>query len=298
VDANDGADTQEVVVGVDGTATALRAVGWAASEARLRERPLRIVHAAPYTATGGRQATAHADGILRHALTVAHDREPDLTVHLALTDDEPVPALVRTSREAGLLVIGMISGRPGEVIIGSVAPALSGRTSCPVTVVRGPHHSPTTGHPVLLGVADIAADAAAISFAFADAERHGTRLTVLHALHSRPGTGSDTDAAAALTDDLEPWRIMHPGVPVEVRVTHDTAVQELLNLAAGARLVVVGTRDRSAALRTVLGSCSRELVRNSPCPVTVVRRGAPRTEPTPAGHDTTGGDDPRDRSQP
>ncbi len=36
-----------IVVGVDGTTTALRAVAWAAREARLRQRPLRLVHAAP-----------------------------------------------------------------------------------------------------------------------------------------------------------------------------------------------------------------------------------------------------------
>ena len=35
-----------IVVGVDATTTALRAVAWAAEEARLRQRPLRIVHAA------------------------------------------------------------------------------------------------------------------------------------------------------------------------------------------------------------------------------------------------------------
>ena len=40
-----------IVVGVDGTTTALRAVAWAAREARLRQRPLRLVHAAPYLGT-------------------------------------------------------------------------------------------------------------------------------------------------------------------------------------------------------------------------------------------------------
>ena len=35
-----------IVVGVDGTTIALRAVARAAREARLRQRPLRLVHAA------------------------------------------------------------------------------------------------------------------------------------------------------------------------------------------------------------------------------------------------------------
>ena len=37
-----------VIVGTDGSATALRAVAWAATEARLRGTGLSIVHAAPY----------------------------------------------------------------------------------------------------------------------------------------------------------------------------------------------------------------------------------------------------------
>ena len=55
-------DGAEVVVGTDGTEAALRAVAWAATEARLRGVPLRIVHAAPYVASaneaGRHRATA------------------------------------------------------------------------------------------------------------------------------------------------------------------------------------------------------------------------------------------------
>ena len=59
----------EVVVGTDGTAPALRAVAWAATEARLRGRALRIVHVASYAdAKAGRQ---HAHSILGRALTAA-----------------------------------------------------------------------------------------------------------------------------------------------------------------------------------------------------------------------------------
>jgi nucleotide-binding universal stress UspA family protein len=42
---------RSIIVGVDGTSTALRAVAWAAQEALLRGRPLRLVHAAPYLGT-------------------------------------------------------------------------------------------------------------------------------------------------------------------------------------------------------------------------------------------------------
>jgi nucleotide-binding universal stress UspA family protein len=44
---------RSIVVGVDGTSTGLRAVAWAAREALLRGRPLRLVHAAPLPGHAG-----------------------------------------------------------------------------------------------------------------------------------------------------------------------------------------------------------------------------------------------------
>ena len=66
-----------VVVGVDGSETALHAVGWATREARRRGAPLRIVHAAPY-AEGSASGERHAGSILTLAHTVATRTLPDL----------------------------------------------------------------------------------------------------------------------------------------------------------------------------------------------------------------------------
>jgi len=57
-----------IVVGVDGTTTGLRAVAWAAKEALLRARPLRLVHAAPYLGTPDDPAArGRADAVLARA---------------------------------------------------------------------------------------------------------------------------------------------------------------------------------------------------------------------------------------
>ena len=48
---------REVVVGVDGTESALSAVRWAAQEAERRQAPLRILHAAPYLSRRGPAGT-------------------------------------------------------------------------------------------------------------------------------------------------------------------------------------------------------------------------------------------------
>ena len=89
---------RSIVVGVDGTSTGLRAVAWAAKEALLRGRPLRLVHAAPYLGTPDDPAgRGRADAVLARARTVAHQIAPELTADVAVLPDPPVAALVHAS---------------------------------------------------------------------------------------------------------------------------------------------------------------------------------------------------------
>ena len=127
----------DVVVGVDGTATALRAVAWAAAEARARRAPLRIVHAAPYAT--GPAGQRHAAAILQRAAAMARQREPGVSARTERLAEETVPALAAVSHEAQLLVVGMLSGHPGDELARSHAPAVVAAAACPVTVVRARH---------------------------------------------------------------------------------------------------------------------------------------------------------------
>lgn len=263
----------EVVVGTDGSATALRAVAWAATEAQLRDRVLRIVHVAPYADTTATRR--HALGILGRALTEAHRQEPHATVTTELLDGSPAETLVQTARGADLLVVGMIGERAADVLVSSVASPVAARSACPVTVVRGPHRAHTDALPVVLAVADPEVDSGAVEFAFADAARHDGTLIVLHIAHGRhPATAT----ADGLENSLQPWHDRYPTVPVEVRIEHGPMVAALLGGTTGARLVVTGTRGRGAIAGAVLGSASRALVKLSTCPVTIVPR-----SPTAAG---------------
>jgi nucleotide-binding universal stress UspA family protein len=279
-------DAPQVVVGTDGTKTTLRAVAWAAVEARLRDRALRIVHAAPCVTAADRAVRRRAAAVLGRAYTVAHQYEPQVPAHTEQLDQQPIQALVNASKDADLLVVGMARARFGEVVIGSAALAVSASAHCPVAVVRGPHR-PVTGQPVLLGFEDLALDAGAVTIAFDDAHRHGTQLIILHAqrdsIRNRI-TSRDAQPMAeqALAKQLGPWRSHYPMVPVELRVVHGEAAEELLRAAGTARLVVVGTHGHSAPARAVLGSTSRTLVRHSPCPVIVVHRDTVTDRTTPA----------------
>lgn len=269
-----------VVVGTDGTATASQAVTWAAAEARVRGVPLVIVHAAPYATADHPALRRRTAGILGRAHALARRREPGVPVRTERSEDSAVPALVHASSSAELLVVGMVGGHTGDTLVPSIAPALTARAHCPVAVVRSDHRPATPRQPVVVGVEDLAADAAAVTAGFADAERHGSPLVLVQARR-----GADPGARSVLVNGLAPWRARHPGVPVEVRVAHGGAVDQLLQASSGARLLVVGTAGHAPAARAVLGSTSRILLRHSLCPVTVVRR-----DPTPVPAATAGGD--------
>jgi nucleotide-binding universal stress UspA family protein len=273
-------DGPSVVVGVDGTRTALDAVRWAAVEARLRCLPLRILHAASYAAGHAASTVRRADDILARAFTVARRTGPGLSVATHRTERPPVESLLAAARGARLLVVGMGGGEQlQELLVRSVALDVSGRASCPVTVVRG-QPARAGERPVLVGVDTPALDGPPLAVAFADARRHAGRLVVLHAWHGAgllPGHGAGHDEAALiaardrLADQLAPWAARHPDVPVKLEIVRGQPTSAVLSAAARARMVVLGTRGRNAPARAFFGSTSRQVLRRCSVPVTVVR---------------------------
>jgi nucleotide-binding universal stress UspA family protein len=303
------ANDSPVVVGVDSSRNALDAVRWAASEARLRGLPLRILHAAPYTADHTRPALRRARNIVARAFTVARRAQPDLRVTTHSTEDTPVRSLLDAAEHAELLVLGMGGGqRFGEALIRSVALEVCGRASCPVVVVRGAWAR--EGRDVVVGVDRPASDAAALEVAFADARRRGGQVVVLHALHGAGPlrdhvTGhevsSRTAAMARLSDELAPWAARFSDVPMRIEVVRDQPSAALLVASVKARLVVLGDRSHSAPARVLFGSTSREVLRRCGAPVVVVNAaeaaGAAATMAAAPASAGTQVQDPHDRGE-
>jgi nucleotide-binding universal stress UspA family protein len=286
---------EAVVVGVDGSGAALRAVRWAVREARRRGAALRIVHVAPY-ALGSAIGARRADAILTLAHTVATQTVPGVPTSTERLAEHMPQALVDATETAQLLVVGMGGGsRFDDLLLHSAALDVCTTATCPVAVIRGRSGPESDDRPAVLGIEDVGTDAAAVTVAFADAHRHGTGLTVLHAVHGDgPVRGIGGRVEREVADALGPWRSSHPDVPVDLRMVSGAAAGHLLEASVSARLLVVGTRARGAAVRTVLGSTSRAVVRRSSCPVVVVRHDARLVEST-AGASSTSGAPPRPR---
>lgn len=281
-----------VVVGVDGSDHALRAVRWGAAEAVHRRLPLRLVLAFTWMAHHDRarpgQEERYRDILLdgarqrlAAAAAVAALQSPGVEVESQLVVGHPVEVLREESARAQVVVIGDRGlSRIDDLLVGSVAVALSAHGRCPVVVVRG--RDPGTALPVVVGVDGSATSDTAITFAFDAAAARFVPLVAVHAWSdlvfdpSMAGVmldweGVEADERQRLADRLVPWSEKYPEVPVEHRLVRDRAAHALLEQADGAQLVVVGSRGHGEFSGLVLGSVSNALVHRASCPVAVAR---------------------------
>jgi nucleotide-binding universal stress UspA family protein len=112
----------------------------------------------------------------------------------------------------------------------------------------------------------------ALAWAAAEARRRGAVLEVVHAwelmasdtMSPDPSGSARTVLASCLSGiDTE-------GVEVRPRLVQGRPAPSLVGAAAGADLLVVGSRGRSGIAEVVLGSVSRACVHYASCPVVVV----------------------------
>jgi nucleotide-binding universal stress UspA family protein len=83
--------------------------------------------------------------------------------------------------------------------------------------------------------------------------------------------GWEEDTAAVLEKTIEGALDADAAEKVERRVVRGHPAQVLLDAAAGADLLVVGSRGHGGFTGMLLGSVSQHLVAHAPCPVLVVR---------------------------
>lgn len=133
--------TGVVVVGVDGSEQAQRALTWAAEEAKLRGARLRVVHVWSYLAqTGEAFDPTYGDDDARRLLDeVVAGLDGAVDVELAVVNDLPARGLLDSARDADLLVVGARGmGGFGGLLLGSVSQQVAQHAPCPVVIVPQP----------------------------------------------------------------------------------------------------------------------------------------------------------------
>ncbi|SCL24063.1 Nucleotide-binding universal stress protein, UspA family [Micromonospora pallida] len=282
-----------VVVGVDGSPAALRAVRLAAVEAARRHRPLRVVHAfvwpllhisgaPPAGGPPGSGLRQQARRFVDEAVAQARAAVPDLPVTGEIIDGGPAAVLLGESVTATMVVLGDRGlGGFTSLLVGSVAIQVAGYADCPVLVVRGTER--TTG-PVVVGVDGSELSRLAVTVAAEQAAWRDTGLLAVHAYRHPASTGPGDmqplvhdeavlrgEEERLLAESLAGLGERYPHVPVTPQVLHARPGPALTDASRQAQLLVVGARGRGELSGLLLGSVSQSVLHHADCPVVVVR---------------------------
>jgi nucleotide-binding universal stress UspA family protein len=288
--SSDGGLGRPVVVGADGSESALRAVRWAARTAASRGLGLPVVHAYggvdPSLVADASMWRRYEQDLLDHAreqasraVAVAHEAAPSVSVTKELVDGVAAPALLERAADTLLVVGEQGAGGLGGTLVGSVASSVAAHAVGPVVVVRGDEPTEPAA-PVVVGVDGSPASDAAIDFAVAAADLARCPLVAVHTWWdplfdpvTEPLLGWEEivdDERRVLAEQLAGRRAAYPDLAMSTVVERSHPSQALLDRAHGARLVVVGSRGRGGFTGLLLGSVGRAMVHRAPCPVAVV----------------------------
>lgn len=283
-----------VVVGIDGSDSALGAARWAADFAAGQDLRLTLLHAVPkfdwhfaeVEAPEDLGQGAAGDRVLAAAETAVHSAHPDLPITSAAVKGSVASVLADACVDARLLVVG--TGTEDGALGGHVV-RITHRAQCPVLVWRPPL-ARRTGKPlpVVVGVDESEDSARALAQAFDIARVLHAGLTVAHMweIDAAVGMGDlggqgnmdwpllemlQTQQRQQLDELVEPFARKYPNAHVS-RIFEDTSpAKGLTDLSRKAQLVVVGSHGRGRIADALLGSVSQNLIHHAACPVLVVR---------------------------
>jgi nucleotide-binding universal stress UspA family protein len=293
-----------IVVAVDGSEHASRAVQWAVKQAGFERRPLVVVNAAgegdvlgaawadvartyPY----GPSDLLHASrAIVDDAVELAQSLRSDLTIVAMPVVGDPRQVLVDLSSRAHLIVMGSRGrGTFRSMLLGSVSASVSKHAECPVIVCRPASTVPLT-HGVVVGADGTPESLMVIEFAFQQASLRRLPLTVVHCFwdvsaaaegveelpRGEESPESQADLRLLLSESIAGLSEKYPDVQVTLRLTHGLVDEGLAAITEGAGLVVVGRHPRHGLSRVISVALATAVVERAQCPVAVV------PEPEPA----------------
>jgi nucleotide-binding universal stress UspA family protein len=287
---------RKVLVGVDGTQSARDAVVLARALAAADDPDLLLVGAysdplLPFP-PGLRRDVHLGRDVEQLLLDVRRELAPAARTHVK-ADLSPGRALCHAiaNEHADLLVLGS-SRRVGDGCAGvgrTGRQALHGAGSAVALAAHGiaAAAGPFALRRIVVGVDRSPESEASLALARALADATGARLTAVAVVDDRlPATVAPAGMAVELArwDELvgahreETERLLAelteraPGLASELRVGEPA--EELMAAAAGADLLVIGSRRWGPFSRLVVGSTGEELVRGSPCSLLLVPRPA------------------------
>jgi nucleotide-binding universal stress UspA family protein len=203
-----------VVIGFDGSRSAMQAALWAIDEAVDRDVALQLVYAIDSSESAGGDKTAElatAERVIHQAFTAIESTGKTVKIEADIVHRRPITALTEASRSATMLCLGSTGLRHAvKGRIGSTASALATSAHCPVAIV--PTSAGRTSEGKVLALVDGSPTGSAVlELAVSEAALRDAPLRVLNT-----GRAADRNGVAAQLDRrLTAWRRNHPDVDIE-----------------------------------------------------------------------------------
>ena len=275
--------TPSVVVGIDGSRSALDAALWAVDEAVSRDIPLRLVYAIDPDGTvstdpeDAARALARAEVAVRHAFTAVESTDKPVKVEVEILQDRPTRALLEASRWAAMVCVGSLGLRhSAQGRVGSTAATLASSAHCPVAIVRGhdPHHAEQQW--VVAELDESAASDGVLRRALEEAHLRGAPLRVLTTWQSRFTDIHDGRAVAdgnrlakaQLDRRLAQWKKRYADVDVRAVAVQCNTLNFLTKHASSIQLLVVG-HERAQGVTALVGTPGYAALQNADCSVLI-----------------------------
>jgi nucleotide-binding universal stress UspA family protein len=286
-----------IVVGVDGSDDARRALRWAVAEAKLRGAVVEAIAAWSYpwvvAAPGAvvpleplADQAADAYARLDEAIRGLGQEAEGVEITPIVSEGGPAAVLRDAAADAQMLVVGSRGvGRFERLLLGSVSGQLARHAPCTVVVVPSAAQvgADATGR-VVVGVDGSDHSVDALRWAIAEGERRGVPVVVLYAWTWVDPFGEaavavsrsmlDADAEAVLADTVK--RALDGAAPpagLTTRSLEGDPGHVLTGEAGPADLLVVGARGHGGFLGMLLGSVATHVAHHSDAPVVIVRPG-------------------------
>lgn len=263
-----------IVVGATSKPGSRRAIDWAVAYASSTGARLELISVigGAVGAVGEHEVVQRAvdaeESFLRGEAEALRARGVDAAVRV--THGNPTKELVDASEDAALLVIGSDHTGGADRHRGPHGTRIVAGAHCPVVVVPDIDTTGRTG--VVVGVDGSEVSHAALAFAAVEASRYGEPLTVVSTWMPVVYTGDiapypdmyltdlqgTTEAfAQSMADEV---RKDHPHLEIVVHVDEGDPAAVITEVAASARLAVVGTHGRTGFARFLLGSVSTQVL--------------------------------------
>ncbi|MCX4776602.1 universal stress protein [Streptomyces sp. NBC_01264] len=283
-------DLGSVVVGVDGSSTALTAAFWAAAEASRRSSTLHIFYAGDtadriFYLSAQIIERVHAEGrdLLEVTAAAVSERFPGLHVTTEYSRRDPVFGLHRVGAKYGTTVVGHRGLGGFEALrLGSVGLRVVAAATTPVIVVRGGEDLAESG--VVLAAVRDEYDLESARRAAREAELRKATLRLLTVWNILQYAGT----AVTMLDDVDELAGRHvrslKSVADRVReefpaVTVNTVAEKSVSVASvlveasrHADLFVMGGRRSPGYFGPTLGRTTHSLLHHSHCPVELIPR--------------------------